>query len=89
MKLDIVRGCITLHIRVISDHVQKGHPNADSDWDFLGYRETEWELESASITWQDCSSEDMSKDVVDMLVNTQHNEITQMIQNELDIVNGR
>ncbi|ANA49289.1 hypothetical protein PMW_164 [Pseudomonas phage phiPMW] len=81
----IVAGAVSLVVRVIGDVNAPAQPDADSDWDYYGGRETEFEILSGLITLADGERIQMTQDELDHILKWNEQGITKQVQHMIDI----
>lgn len=78
-------GCISWVIRVLSDVNTPPDPTAWSDWDFLGDRETEWEVVRAGMYIKGEFNPLTEEEINAMLTPQAANWITKQAQHMIDV----
>lgn len=99
MNIELKVGLLTLQIQVTNDFEVKGSydPFEVSDWDYYGYRETDWEILSGEIEITSRTIHDptervfmseLSQAEIDHLIKWNYDKMTPLVQKEIDKLKG-
>jgi len=79
-------GCVSIVVNVTSDvnHPGSGDPFEVSDWDYYGWRDTEWEIVSGAWTMWDGSREAMTSQECESVVNSYYEKFQGLVQYMID-----
>jgi len=79
-------GCVSIVVNVTSDvnHPGSGDPFEVSDWDYYGWRETEWEIVSGVWTLADHTRNPMTISECEQVVNNHYEKFQGLVQCLID-----